>query len=54
MDATRVVIAHRLSTIQNANRICYLKGGQIIEMGTYQELMDQNGMFAELARRQMA
>jgi ATP-binding cassette subfamily C protein len=54
MDATRVVIAHRLSTIQNANRICYLKGGQIIEMGSYQELMDQNGMFAELARRQMA
>jgi ATP-binding cassette subfamily C protein len=54
MAATRIVIAHRLSTIQNANRICYLKGGQIIEMGTYDELMAKNGMFAELAQRQMA
>jgi ATP-binding cassette subfamily C protein len=54
MDATRIVIAHRLSTIINADRICYLQGGQMIEMGTYQELMDKNGMFAELARRQMA
>jgi NHLM bacteriocin system ABC transporter ATP-binding protein len=54
MEATRIVIAHRLSTIINANRICYLQGGQIIEMGSYQELMDKNGLFAELARRQMA
>lgn len=54
MDATRIVIAHRLSTIINANTICYLEGGQIVEKGTYQELMDKNGKFAELARRQMA
>jgi ABC-type bacteriocin/lantibiotic exporter with double-glycine peptidase domain len=54
MSATRIVIAHRLSTIQNAHRICYLHGGQIIEMGSYDELMAKNGMFAELARRQMA
>lgn len=54
MDATRIVIAHRLSTVINANRICYLDGGGIAEMGSYQELMDKNGLFAELARRQMA
>jgi ATP-binding cassette subfamily C protein len=54
MDATRIVIAHRLSTIINANKICYLDAGQIIEQGTYQELMDLNGMFAQLAKRQMA
>jgi NHLM bacteriocin system ABC transporter ATP-binding protein len=54
MSATRVVIAHRLSTIQNASRICYLQDGQIVEMGTYDELMAKSGMFAELARRQMA
>jgi ATP-binding cassette subfamily C protein len=54
MDATRIVIAHRLSTIINANTICYLEGGQIVEKGTYQELMDKNGKFAELAKRQMA
>jgi ATP-binding cassette subfamily C protein len=54
MSATRIVIAHRLSTIQNADRICYLKGGQIVEMGSYDELMRQGGLFADLARRQMA
>ena len=53
MDATRIVIAHRLSTVINADRICYLEGGAIAEMGTYQELMDKKGLFAELARRQM-
>ena len=53
LTATRIVIAHRLSTISNADRICYLQGGQIVEMGTYDELMAKNGLFAELARRQM-
>jgi ATP-binding cassette subfamily C protein len=54
MQSTRIVIAHRLSTIINANRICYLHGGQIVEQGTYEELMSLNGMFAALAKRQMA
>jgi ATP-binding cassette subfamily C protein len=54
MAATRIVIAHRLSTIQHADRICYLKNGQIAEMGSYDELMRHGGLFAELARRQMA
>jgi ATP-binding cassette subfamily C protein len=54
MEATRIVIAHRLSTVVGAHRICFLHGGEIAEMGTYQELMDKNGLFAELARRQMA
>jgi ATP-binding cassette subfamily C protein len=53
MDATRIVIAHRLSTIINADRICYLEAGQIIEQGTYQELMEKDGAFAALAKRQM-
>ena len=54
MDATRIVIAHRLSTVINADRICYLESGRILEIGTYQQLMEMNGRFAELARRQMA
>jgi NHLM bacteriocin system ABC transporter ATP-binding protein len=54
MDSTRIVIAHRLSTVENANRICCLHGGQIAELGTYQELMDKDGLFASLAKRQMA
>jgi NHLM bacteriocin system ABC transporter ATP-binding protein len=53
MDATRIVIAHRLSTIINADKICYLEAGQIIEQGTYQELMEKDGAFAALAKRQM-
>jgi ATP-binding cassette subfamily C protein len=53
MDSTRIVIAHRLSTIMNADRICYLEGGIILEIGNYAELMALNGKFAELARRQM-
>ncbi|MGE5244849.1 MAG: NHLP bacteriocin export ABC transporter permease/ATPase subunit [Betaproteobacteria bacterium] len=53
MDATRIVIAHRLSTIINADKICYMEAGHIAEMGNYQELMEKNGLFAQLARRQM-
>jgi len=54
MESTRIVIAHRLSTVVNANRICFLDGGTIAEMGTYNELMAKNGLFAQLARRQLA
>jgi len=54
LQATRIVIAHRLSTIINADRICYLDGGKIAEMGSYEELMELDGLFAQLARRQMA
>lgn len=51
---TRVVIAHRLTTIVDADRICYLENGKIVEMGTYQELMAKGGKFAQMARRQLA
>jgi ATP-binding cassette subfamily C protein len=54
LQATRVVIAHRLSTIVNADRICYLEQGQLVEQGTFQELMDRDGLFAALAKRQLA
>jgi ABC-type multidrug transport system fused ATPase/permease subunit len=54
MQATRIVIAHRLSTIINADRIFVLQHGELVQTGTYTELMNQPGPFAELARRQLA
>lgn len=52
LKCTRIVIAHRLSTIQNADRIIMLEGGKIIEDGSYQDLIDKKGKFAELVDRQ--
>ncbi|OPX92341.1 MAG: Toxin RTX-I translocation ATP-binding protein [Pelotomaculum sp. PtaB.Bin117] len=54
LKATRVVIAHRLSTIVNCDRIIVMDKGRIIEDGPYEELMNMNGVFADLARRQLA
>jgi ABC-type bacteriocin/lantibiotic exporter with double-glycine peptidase domain len=54
LRATRVVIAHRLSTIMNADRIIVLDKGRVIQAGSYADLMEQEGLFRELARRQLA
>jgi len=45
---TILVVAHRLSTIRKANRVCVLEGGEIIESGSHQELMNLNGRFRQL------
>lgn len=52
LQATRIVIAHRLTTIVNADQIYFLDHGEIVERGTYKELMEKNGHFAEFAKRQ--
>lgn len=52
LKCTRIVIAHRLSTIQQCDRIIVLNKGKIIEDGTYDELIANNGFFAELVARQ--
>jgi len=54
LNSARVVIAHRLSTVMNADRIYVLEDGEIVETGTYKELMEREGFFAELAKRQIA
>ena len=46
------MIAHRLSTIRNCDRILVLDEGAIREEGTYDELIEKDGMFADLVRRQ--
>lgn len=53
LRATRIVIAHRLSTIINADRIFVLDGGKLVQTGTYEELINIKGLFADLARRQI-
>lgn len=53
IHCTRVVIAHRLSTVKQCDRIVMMEGGQIIEEGTYDELMERKGRFAEMVERQL-
>jgi len=47
-DRTSFVIAHRLSTIREANQILVINGGEIIEQGTHDELVDKKGFYYEL------
>ncbi len=54
LRATRIVIAHRLSTVINADKIIVLERGRVVQSGTYAELLDQQGVFGELAKRQLA
>ncbi|WP_081980664.1 NHLP bacteriocin export ABC transporter permease/ATPase subunit [Neosynechococcus sphagnicola] len=53
LQATRIVVAHRLSTIRKANRIYVMDRGQIVQCGTFAELMSEQGLFASLASRQL-
>lgn len=52
LKCTRIVVAHRLSTIRHCDRIVYLENGRILEDGTYEELINRNGAFAEMVKRQ--
>jgi subfamily B ATP-binding cassette protein MsbA len=47
-NRTTLVIAHRLSTIQNADQICVMRAGRIIERGTHSQLLTAGGSYAEL------
>ena len=49
---TSFVIAHRLSTIQSADQILVMDHGQIVEMGTHHQLLQQNGYYAKLYHAQ--
>ena len=50
-DRTTLVIAHRLTTIESADRIAVLDSGQIVELGTHEELMQLHGHYAQMYAR---
>jgi ATP-binding cassette subfamily B protein len=52
-DRTAIIIAHRLSTIRNVDRILVLKNGELVEQGSHDELLAQNGLYSSLYRLQM-
>ena len=54
LNVTRVVIAHRLSTIRNADRIYVIEAGRVVQQGHFDDLAAQDGLFAQLIKRQMA
>ena len=53
IKATVIMVAHRLSTVENFDRIIMLENGRIAEEGTYSQLMEKNGRFARLVRKQL-
>ncbi len=53
IEHTTLVIAHRLSTIIDANSIIVLQEGKIVEQGTHQQLLDNNGLYAGLWKTQL-
>ncbi|MFZ4807996.1 MAG: ABC transporter ATP-binding protein [Hyphomicrobiaceae bacterium] len=52
-NRTTLVIAHRLATVRQADLICVLDGGTIIERGTHDELFGRGGLYADLCRHQL-
>jgi len=52
MGRTAIVIAHRLTTVKNADKILVLEEGRIVEEGTHQQLLRNNGLYGRLCRMQ--
>lgn len=52
-QCTRICVAHRLSTIKDCDRILYFEGGKVVEEGSYEQLMQLQGKFYNLCKRQI-
>jgi len=49
---TTIIIAHRISTVMGADQIVVLDGGKVVELGTHDALLANNGTYAEMYQRQ--
>ena len=54
LTSTRIVIAHRLSTLEQADRIYVLQAGKVVQSGSFEELVEVDGVFRDLVKRQIA
>jgi ATP-binding cassette, subfamily B, multidrug efflux pump len=52
-DRTTILVSHRISTVKSAHQIVVLKDGRIAERGTHESLMDLQGLYADLYRKQL-
>jgi ATP-binding cassette subfamily B protein len=50
---TSIVISHRISTVKNADLICVLDNGEIVERGTHEQLVAHGGIYAQLYEKQL-
>lgn len=53
-ERTVFIIAHRLATVRRADRILVLEKGQIVELGTHQDLLDKGGRYAQFYAQQFS
>jgi ATP-binding cassette subfamily B protein len=52
-DRTSLIISHRISTVRDADLICVMDDGRIVERGTHAELLAAGGEYADLHERQL-
>ena len=52
-NLTVLIVAHRLSTVRNADKIFVVQGGKVVEEGRHDDLLEQDGAYAQLIKRQM-